>query len=147
MIIMIEEVEMNKDKLIELAKQAGFVIDEDSRKHQPNCIVHTHYLIDAELMRFAELVAAAEREACAKVCEEKARGFDQYCEGALDDRYDWKLDAAMDCAENKALREALEETLLFCETFSNRWDGQTGAHPFGMVDRARAALARAGEMK
>ncbi len=59
---------MNKDKLIELAKEAGFVIDEDSREHQPNCIVHTHYLIDAELMRFAELVAAAEREACAKVC-------------------------------------------------------------------------------
>ncbi len=52
---------MTKDKLIELAKQAGFVIDEDSREHQPNCIVHTHYLIDAELMRFAELVAAAER--------------------------------------------------------------------------------------
>ena len=38
---------------------------------------------------------------------------------------------------------ALEETLLFCETFSNRWDGQTGAHPFGMVERARAALSEA----
>jgi hypothetical protein len=50
-------------------------------------------------------------------------------------------------AENEALREALEETLLFCETFSNRWDGQTGAHPFEMVSRARAALARAGEVK
>lgn len=36
--------------------------------------------------------------------------------------------------------EALKETLLFCETFSNRWDGQTGAHPFGMVERARAAV-------
>ena len=36
--------------------------------------------------------------------------------------------------------EALKETLLFCETFSNRWDGETGAHPFGMVERARAAV-------
>lgn len=43
-------------------------------------------------------------------------------------------------ADLDAMRGALEETLLFCETFSNRWDGQTGAHPFGMVERARAAL-------
>jgi len=43
--------------------------------------------------------------------------------------------------ENQKLREALRETLLFCETFSNRWDGETGAHPFDMVERARQALA------
>lgn len=44
-------------------------------------------------------------------------------------------------SNEQALREALRETLLFCETFSNRWDGETGAHPFGMVERARQALA------
>lgn len=43
-------------------------------------------------------------------------------------------------ADLDAMRGALEETLLFCEIFSNRWDGQTVAHPFGMVERARAAL-------
>lgn len=40
----------------------------------------------------------------------------------------------------RQMREALQQTLLFCETFSNRWDGHTGAHPFGMVERARRAL-------
>lgn len=44
-------------------------------------------------------------------------------------------------SNEQALREALRETLLFCETFSNRWDGETGAHPFDMVERARQALA------
>lgn len=44
-------------------------------------------------------------------------------------------------SNEQKLREALRETLLFCETFSNRWDRETGAHPFGMVERARQALA------
>lgn len=44
-------------------------------------------------------------------------------------------------SNEQKLREALRETLLFCETFSNRWDGETGAHPFDMVERARQALA------
>lgn len=50
------------DKLIELARQAGFIIDEDSRQHQPNCIVAPATLVDEFLNRFAKLVAAAERE-------------------------------------------------------------------------------------
>ena len=35
-----------------------------------------------------------------------------------------------------ALRPALE----FVETFSNRWDGQRGRHPWGVVQDARKAL-------
>ena len=35
-----------------------------------------------------------------------------------------------------ALRPALE----FVELFSNRWDGQHGRHPFGIVTDARKAL-------
>ena len=60
---------MTKEEIIRIAREAGFVIDEASRQHQPKCIGFTHYLIDDELSRFAALVAAAERDACAKVCE------------------------------------------------------------------------------
>lgn len=61
---------MNRNDIIRLAKEAGFVIDEKARQHQPNCIFHTHHMIDEGLTRFAALVAATEREACAELCEE-----------------------------------------------------------------------------
>ena len=54
-----------------LAKQAGFIVDNDSEKYQPQCIQATHSLIDEPLAKFALLVAAHEREECAKVCEEQ----------------------------------------------------------------------------
>ena len=83
---------MNREDIIKLAREAGFVIDEASRQYQPKCIGFTHYLIDDELERFAALVAAAkeqemlerirhiivqaeergaaaEREACAAICD------------------------------------------------------------------------------
>ena len=60
---------MTKDDIIKLAREAGFLIDTHAQKYQPNCILSTHGLIDENLQRFANLVAAAEREACAKVCE------------------------------------------------------------------------------
>jgi len=76
---------MNRDDIIRLAKEAGFVIDEKARQHQPNCIFHTHHMIDEGLTRFAALVAAAEQEACAKVCEENgdkwADGSDEWRNG------------------------------------------------------------------
>ena len=50
------------------------------------------------LERFAALVAAAEREACAKVCEDEAAEFRSQKEGYRDARYDWKEDAAMECS-------------------------------------------------
>ena len=45
-------------------------------------------------------------------------------------------------SDRDVLAASLKETLLFCETFSNRWDGETGVHPFGMVGRARAAIQK-----
>jgi 2-hydroxychromene-2-carboxylate isomerase len=82
---------MTRDDIIRMAEQAGFVIDKESKQFQPNCISATHHVIDEQLTRFAALVAAAERqrnlemvqilveaerEACAKVCEQA--GIDGY---------------------------------------------------------------------
>jgi hypothetical protein len=64
---------MNED-IIKWAREAGFVIDEVAQQHQPNCIFHTHYMVDELLHRFAALVRADEREACAKVCESRYMG-------------------------------------------------------------------------
>ena len=47
---------MTKDEIIRMAREAG---------------LFTHKEVQPELERFANLVAAAEREACAKVCEER----------------------------------------------------------------------------
>ena len=60
---------MNRDEIIRMAREAGFVVDEVSQQHQPNCIFHTHYLVDELLERFAALVAAAEREECAALAD------------------------------------------------------------------------------
>ena len=78
--------------IIELAQQAGFIVNKDSQKYQPQSIQSTHSLIDEPLKKFAELVAAhtlmnidpskfiggyqvgfdagvaKEREECAKLC-------------------------------------------------------------------------------
>jgi hypothetical protein len=51
---------MNKDDIIRMAREAGFA---DS-----NGVVHPAYQLEA----FANLVAAAEREACAKLLDEMA---------------------------------------------------------------------------
>ena len=48
---------MTEDTVIELAKQAGFLPDVGIPVHPSN------------LFKFAALVAAAEREECAKVCD------------------------------------------------------------------------------
>ena len=48
---------MTKDKIIRMAREAGVVIDGNNSGQD-------------DLLYFAVLVAAAEREACAKVCEE-----------------------------------------------------------------------------
>lgn len=64
--------EMTSEDIIRMAREAGFVVDELSQKHQPNCISGTWHLIDEGLTRFAALVAAAEREECAKVADDLA---------------------------------------------------------------------------
>lgn len=55
-----------------LAKQAGFIVDKDSQKYQKQCIQSTHSLVDEPLAAFALLVAAHEREECAKIADKNA---------------------------------------------------------------------------
>ncbi len=59
---------MTRDEIINMARDAGFP-----------CIGDRPILASGEeaMQRFATLVAAAEREACAKVCEERAAYYDQ----------------------------------------------------------------------
>ena len=57
---------MTKDEIIRMAREAG---------------LFTHKEVQPELERFAKLVAAAEREACAKLCEAQGEyGWQQYAE-------------------------------------------------------------------
>ena len=56
---------MTKDEIIRIAQEAGFVVDEKAQQHQPNCIFHTHHMVDELLERFAAAVCeslAAEAE-------------------------------------------------------------------------------------
>ena len=60
----------------ELADQAGLITNQDTEEN------NQEYINDLE--RFAELVRADEREACAKICEEvgdKAKDNDGYTIG------------------------------------------------------------------
>lgn len=52
---------MNRDDIIRMAREAGF----EQAGHT------SHQVFTAIIERFAALVAAAEREACAKLCEEQ----------------------------------------------------------------------------
>ena len=59
---------MNRDDVIRMAREAGFeVMDEDA--HHYAHITDTLCNIDTAVERFAALVAAHEREQCAKVIE------------------------------------------------------------------------------
>ena len=57
---------MNREQIIEMAREAG--ISTGFSVHVPKWDKPTWLF----MRRFAALVAAAEREACAKVCEENA---------------------------------------------------------------------------
>ena len=61
---------MNKQDIIRMARESGFV-------EMPE----TPYG-GSKLEAFAALVASAEREACAKVCEK--HGYDHYCGNVTD---------------------------------------------------------------
>jgi hypothetical protein len=56
-----------KEDIIRMAREAG-LCDEDGR--DDNSIIITEHI-----KRFADLVAAAEREACAKLCETEMRDW------------------------------------------------------------------------
>ena len=57
---------MTSDDIIRMAKEAGFYIDEEANEILESDKWHTQTIW---VERFAELVAAAEREACAQGCE------------------------------------------------------------------------------
>jgi hypothetical protein len=66
---------MINEDIIRIAREAGLAVSAIA----PEIGViwcSEEYPIDEEIYRFAELVAAAEREACAKVCDELV--IDQY---------------------------------------------------------------------
>ena len=65
---------MNREDIIRMAREAGAVFPADGSYHR--------FESEESLERFAELVASAEREACAKVCEEQMQGKSIWVEGA-----------------------------------------------------------------
>ena len=70
---------MTQDEIIQMAEKAGFAIQELGDK---TCHVVVYNFQDSEtdvtkeLECFADLVAAHEREACAKVCEKRSHRND-----------------------------------------------------------------------
>ena len=63
---------MNKEDITRMAREAGW----------PDSLIAP--VIMAKLTEFAALVAAAEREACAKVCEKRAATGECYIEGSAE---------------------------------------------------------------
>ena len=57
--------EMKQDEIIEMAMQAEFVSHGKPSEEESELFV----CVDKDIVRFANLVAAKEREACARVCE------------------------------------------------------------------------------
>jgi hypothetical protein len=61
---------MTQDEIIEMAKQAGWEMD-DSLVLEPEIV---WYISQGQLEAFAKLIAQHEREACAKIAEEPWQG-------------------------------------------------------------------------
>lgn len=76
---------MTKDDIIRMAMECGFTLT-----HQSNMGIELYLCSPKDLEMFAALIAAHEREACAKVCEENA---DDLSEG------DWDS-ACINCADH-----------------------------------------------
>ena len=55
---------MNRDDIIRMAQECGILMRSHEHQEEPT-----------KLERFAALVAAAEREACAKVCDAQAKSL------------------------------------------------------------------------
>jgi hypothetical protein len=63
---------MTQDEIIEIAREAGFFV-KDNDAYSPS--VQEDHELTPFLVAFANLVAAKEREACAKVCEQHPDGM------------------------------------------------------------------------
>jgi len=61
---------MTRDDIIRMAKEAGFEEGYGDHLFPPGDYREEVIPVTDEIIRFAALVAVAEREACAKVCEE-----------------------------------------------------------------------------
>lgn len=70
---------LNRDDIIRMAREAGIGLVEGAS------LVAFHM---SDLERFAGLVAAAEREACAKVCEQRAADHEE--DSRFEDDSDYK---------------------------------------------------------
>lgn len=62
---------MNSEDVLRMAREAGFVV------YETDVWITDGWWLE-ELERFAKLVRADEREACAKVCEERQEVFQKY---------------------------------------------------------------------
>ena len=62
---------MNQDEIIRMAKEAGGLVYGSPRS--PGTVIDVMFTPET-IERFAELVAAKEREACAKVCDARYMG-------------------------------------------------------------------------
>ena len=60
---------MTQDDIMQMAKAAGFLVDGDSWIHAGAVLIDGRKSIDKQLKRFANLVAAHEREAIAQMFE------------------------------------------------------------------------------
>jgi hypothetical protein len=77
---------LSRDDIIRMAREAGFFIPRNGIPE------------NGALMRFAALVAAAEREACARVCESVIEEIREIADNVLSHE-DWRsIQAAQDCA-------------------------------------------------
>ena len=65
---------MTRDDIIRMAREAGIDAERDTLCRYEGWV--------EPLAHFATLVAAAEREACARVCDAKALKNEQACDGA-----------------------------------------------------------------
>jgi len=65
---------MTQDEIIEMAKQAGWSGIYSSWTSSTDCTSLTVPVTMQQIEAFAKLVAAKEREACAKVCDEHSFG-------------------------------------------------------------------------
>lgn len=67
---------MTREEIVRMAREAGGTLSSFDRWS----------MYTSDIVRFATLISAAEREACAKVCEETTAAWTQYLynEGCID---------------------------------------------------------------
>ena len=97
---------MTHEEIIAMAREAGF-----DMSHLPSIRAANVYgEVNDELARFAALVAAKEREACAQVCEEVARKYEEQHRGCFPDGMVPAEMGADDCVEAIRARGTKEGT-------------------------------------